>query len=290
MRGRMVERILDLYRRISASTKRDSGSAGITELLEELSTICLERLSRYERFRLLSKVSGKTYFAFKDGKSLSRPVNDALLLDDQSVTRRFLSAVASGDFTGLCSEDATKACYSLAIDFCCAVDLTKKGDQKTPGTFFECLISHFFSRRLGVNPKRQIEVLNLDMRTTLPTDFIYDLGADKPKFHLPVKTSTRERVIQVWGHQRILDGVYGTGRFRGVLVCMAETKLSHKTYEVIEICLPDQWRLYQMFIAQMERVYYLDLPSRYASLNDSFPRISVKPFGEFFFESERLME
>ena len=36
---------------------------------------------------------------------------------------------------------------------------------------------------------------------------------------------------------------------------LAETKLGQKSHEVIEICLPDQWRVYQMFIAQLWRVY-----------------------------------
>jgi hypothetical protein len=49
------------------------------------------------------------------------------------------------------------------------------------------------------------------------------LGDGKNRIHLPVKTSTRERVIQAWAHQRVLDGVYGVGRFKGVLVALAET-------------------------------------------------------------------
>jgi hypothetical protein len=40
-------------------------------------------------------------------------------------------------------------------------------------------------------------MLNLAMEATLPTGFVFDFGANRPKFHGPVKTSTRERVIQV---------------------------------------------------------------------------------------------
>jgi hypothetical protein len=128
------------------------------------------------------------------------------------------------------------------------------------------------------------------MKAKLPTDFVFDLGQDRAKFHLPVKTSTRERVIQVWAHQRVLDGVYGTGRFLGTLVCLSENKTDKKTREVIEICLPDQWRVYQMFVAQMKRVYYLDVPARYQELNKVFPKIIVKPFGEFYREIDALAE
>lgn len=168
--------------------------------------------------------------------------------------------------------------------------MTKDGDQKTPGTFFEYLIGHLFSRHLGVNPTDKLPVFNLDMEeTTLPTDFVFNLGKDKPKFHLPVKTSTRERVIQVWAHQRVLDGVYGTGRFLGTPVILAETKTDKRKKEVIEICLPDQWRIYQMHIAQLKRIYYLDVPASYDKLNSVFPPLSVKSFGHFFFELDDLI-
>src|SRR6058998_3677446 len=126
------------------------------------------------------------------------------------------------------------------------------------------------------------------MDATLPTDFIFDLGPNRPKFHVPVKTSTRERVIQVWAHQRVLDGVYGTGRFLGTPVILAETKTYRTKREVIEICLPDQWRIYQMHIAQLKRIYYLDVPVAYAHLNSVFPPINVRPFGQFFAEADAL--
>ena len=66
--------------------------------------------------------------------------------------------------------------------------------------------------------------------------------------------------------------------------------MDHKTKEVIEICLPDQWRLYQLFISQLKRVYYLDIPQKYLELNNYFPKIHVKQLGEFFHEKELLLE
>jgi hypothetical protein len=117
-----------------------------------------------------------------------------------------------------------------------------------------------------------------------------DLGPRKAKFHLPIKTSTRERVIQVWAHQRVLDGVYGTGRFLGTPVILAETKTDSKSKKVVEICLPDQWLIYQMHIAQLKRVYYLDVPVPYARLAGAFPRLYVRAFGDFFHEVDTLID
>jgi hypothetical protein len=122
-------------------------------------------------------------------------------------------------------------------------------------------------------------------QATLPTDYIFNLGEGLNKIHLPVKTSTRERVIQAWAHQRVLDGVYGVNTIKGVLAILAETKLDRGVLDVIEICLPDQWRVYQRFISRMDRVYYLDVPTAYAALA---PHIIVRPLGEMFAERAYL--
>ena len=37
-----------------------------------------------------------------------------------------------------------------------------------------------------------------------------------------------------------------------------------------------------MHIAQLKRIYYLDVPAAYSRLNDVFPPLIVKPFGHFF--------
>ena len=177
------------------------------------------------------------------------------------------------------------------MSFCVFNDLTAEKDQKTPGTFFEAFIGHFFSLTFGVKPRKKVEVLTVeDERSTLKTDYIFDLGPGRLKFHVPVKTSTRERAIQVWTHQHMLNGVYGGGRFRGMLVALAETKVNLKTLEVTEICLPAQWAVYQRFVARMDRIYYLDIPEKYAALATKFPYISVKTLGEFFVEKDTLRD
>lgn len=172
---------------------------------------------------------------------------------------------------------------------CCAgKDVTSKGDQKTPGTIFEWICAALIKSCLKVNPVRSLQVLNLDLKGNLPTDFVFDLGEEKPKFHLPVKTSTRERIIQVWAHQRVLDGVYGVGRFLAMPIILTETKLDSKKLEVIEICLPWQWRLYQMHIALLWNVCYLDAPNAYLNLDNKFPRIPVSTLGDVLKKGGRL--
>jgi hypothetical protein len=177
----------------------------------------------------------------------------------------------------------------MAISFCAASDINSVGDQKTPGTFFEYFVAYFFTWRVGVQPENRIKILNIDDEIKyLPTDFIFNLGAQKQKYHMPIKTSTRERSIMLWAHQRLIDGVYGNERFMGTPVLLAETKLDSKKREVVEICLPDQWRIYQLYVAKLKRIYYLDVPYAYKNLNSEFPPLAVKQFSDFFWEWDKL--
>ena len=279
---------LSAYQDLQDAFSADVKSVANQQSLAKIFAASCYYLSKLKTVELRSLVSNKEYFAFTDGNKVSRAVNKRLFLGEPTEWDVFCRAIASKKAPDLDAETITRIIYSVAVSFFCYIDLTKERDQKTPGTFFEYLIGHLFAWRLDVNPKIRLPVLNLDMEAMLPTDFIFDLGANRAKFHVPVKTSTRERVIQVWAHQRVLDGVYGTGRFLGTPVILGETKTDRQKREVIEICLPDQWRIYQMHIAQLKRIYYLDVPTTYEKLNEVFPPLSVKPFGQFFLEADTL--
>jgi hypothetical protein len=199
-----LQHIIQNYNDIKRLVGNDQISSD--ETLQSLRTLydaCVNRLGNYQEQDLISKVPDKEYFSFSNGQKMSRAINRPLFFDGRQHIDLFFNAVRDNDFTTITTDQITSACYTIAISFCICIDIEKSGDQKTPGTYFEYLIGCLFSRKLGVNPTKRLEVLNLDMQSTLPTDFIFDLGADQPKFHVPVKTSTRERVIQVWAHQRV---------------------------------------------------------------------------------------
>lgn len=281
--------VLLAYDRLKESGKQSPYSEEMTELLGVLYKQCSELLEQKEKLQLISKVQGKEYFAFSNGKKLSRAINASLYDPSEVQWQKLSSSIQSNSLREISSQEIQKTLYTIAISFCSAIDMIKDGDQKTPGTFFEYFAAYFFTWRVGVNPEKSIQVLNMDSEDTrLPTDYTYNLGANKPKFHMPVKTSTRERSIMLWAHQKLLDGVYGTGRFMGTPVLLAETKLDKRKREVVEICLPEQWRLYQLYISKLKRIYYLDMPNAYAELNNNFPPLIVKPFSDFFFEWDEL--
>lgn len=275
--------IIDLYESLGKNFDSIIGTDVATDLFFEVYKETSGFLSKTSNVKVRSLIPEKRYISFTlDGRIISRPINEEIFKSDLKIINKTFKYIKENKIQELDSSFITQSIYSITMSFCVSIDLIKKNDQKTPGTYFERLVGHLFSVFLGIKPIKEIEVLSLDSKMKLPTDFIFDLGKNKPKLHVPVKTSTRERVIQVWAHQRILDGVFGVGTFLGFLNCIGETKLDHSKREVIEICLPDQWNIYQRFIARLSKVYYLDLPRRYKELE------FVKPFGDFFHENTEL--
>lgn len=281
--------LLRKYDELRACAKEQYYCPDATDRLSELYAESLQFLSSVHKIDLISLVKDKNYFAFGVGQKFSRAINTALYDPAPNGWLEFTKAMKENSLKDYDSERLNKVLYSVVMAFCASVDLIKENDQKTPGTFFEYFIAYLFSWKLGVQPVNSIQILDIDEEhTRLPTDLVFNLGPKQTKFHVPVKTSTRERSIMLWAHQKLLDGVYGVGRFLGTPVLLAETKTDKAKKEVVEICVPDQWRLYQLYIAKLTRIYYLDLPRTYEKLNREFPPLAVRPFSEFFFESGQL--
>ena len=253
-----------------------------------------------EQVPLISNTTarGKNYIVFRHPESgkISRPVN--IDLYNEGIETNY-SGISKIDFfwdnvrnqtiSEQPAKSITSALYAIAMNYCCCADLID-GVKKNAGDYFEKLIGHLYSRHLNVCPSTQMNAVELDDTSiSLPTDFIFNLGPNKPKFHVPVKTSTRERVVEVWAQQRILDGAFGVGRFICLLTCIGETNLE-KNMSIGITCVPNQWINYQLFVSQIKRAYYLDVPDKYNDLNNRFPRIHVKEFGEFFHETEELYD
>jgi hypothetical protein len=282
------EPLAKLYDQLRDSATADLKSAAVAGKLASLCELSLKFVLRTAEFvDLVSNVPGKTYAMarLKKGSRSSRPINKALF--DPKIARSEIGSVLNGGTTTIGEERLGQLLYTLAMSYCLAVDLVSVGNKKSPGTFFEIFVGHLAARRFKANPARQIAIPSLEIENTLPTDFIFDLGPNKSKIHMPVKISTRERVVQAWAHQKVLEGVHGAGRFRGVLVILTETN-KQKEKSVVEVCLPGQWAAYQMYIAPMHRVYYFDVPKRYEPLRDNFPHIQIWPFSRFFREYSQL--
>lgn len=266
----------------------DSKSAKAGEAILRLAAISLKFLTKKcQLIDLVSRVPGKQYFSFKKANVVARPANRELFIPDPDAITRLWKQWLTETVN---STDFAKLTYTIALAPCLAMELFDRQNKKGPATFFECYIGHLFAKAVGVNPTKRVRLPVHGRNVLLTMDFLIDIGKNHRKVHLPVKMSTRERVVQAWAHQRLLNAAYGDGAYRGIMVLFSETKLDSRSLEVVEICVPDQWLAYQGLLAHMDRIYYFDVPARYQVLTEEFPSvITIKQFGEFFNEREAVL-
>jgi len=272
------------YKLLKKIASADLGGAATADLIADMTVYARGLLAGAERVPLTSRVPNKEYFGYR-GVCASRPINLGLFTDDAAEFVVSLANFRRG-MTGCSSEEITRATYCVALTIFAANDIHQVG-RKASATFFEVLIGHLVARLTGVNPRKKVRMP--ESGTELPTDYVFDMGQELRKLHLPLKTSTRERAVQAWVHQLVLDRIFGDGIYKGVLVVSAETKRNNASGEVIEICTPRQLQMYQSRVAKMSRVYYLDPPEAYLALSTSRPRLDVKPFGDIFGELTTLL-
>ena len=273
----------EAYANVRRACRDDWRSDAVSRAILELAVTSLHFLAaECDQITLNSLVPGKNYISFLRNRIVARPANrDLFLLEPERIAQEWHAWMRNRPDI----HDVGRIFYTVALAPCLAMELFDRNNKKGPATFFECMIGHFFAKLLGVNPSKNaaLSVPGRSVRMTM--DFLFETADDSPNIHLPVKMSTRERVVQAWAHQRLLDAAYGSARYKGIMILFSETKLDSRTHEVVEICVPDQWLAYQTHLAQMERIYYFDMPIRYRELTDAFPLvIQIRPFQELFTE------
>jgi hypothetical protein len=238
---------------------------------------------------LKSEVPGKEYFGFcqKVASSVvSRPANAALFSCNTDWVQNNWDDWILGK---LSAQESARLSYSAALAPCLALEVFDRQNKKGPATYFECFVGHTFARAMGKSPEKVVTLAVVGRQARMTMDFLFHLSRSV-RIHLAVKMSTRERVVQAWAHQRILNSAFGDGTYTGIMVLFGETKLDSRSLEVVEICVPDQWLVYQQHLSMMKRIYYFDTPSRYQQLTDSHPDvIQIKQFGQFFLEKEAVL-
>lgn len=299
----MPHRIAQEYNNMKLLFSRSALSDDVTRKFISINELCKTEIARMHVLPITSGSTavGKNYMVFSLTGNIvdkhSRPVNSDLYnagnqLDATGKTKVdiFFENLLRNQIPLQSAQDITEALYVISMNYCCCADLVD-GVKSNGGDYFEKFIGHLYARHLNREPSTLMTACELDDETIqIPTDYIFNLGPNLPKFHVPVKTSTRERCVEVWAQQRILDGAYGVGRFICLLTCLAETNYVSRNHSVDIVCVPNQWINYQLFISQVKRAYCLDMPARYEALNRRFPRIHVKQFGEFFHETTNLTD
>lgn len=271
------------YEQLKAISLKDLGGGSAAALISDMALRSRQILGRAKRVPLTSN-TGKNYFSFQ-GEEQSRPVNLGLYVDEEQEFERLLQAFRNG-FEGSSPDHIVRTTYSIAFSIFGAHEIHGVG-RKTSATFFEILIGHIVSRAIGVPPRKKVVIP--ESGAFLPTDYVFDPGKNRRKLHLPIKTSTRERAVQAWVHQLVLERIFGSDEYLGVFVVGSETKRNTKSGAVIEICVPGQFQMFQSRVTKMTRVYYLDPPKPYLDLATAHPRVDVRPFGEALADLPQLL-
>ncbi|POB49330.1 type II site-specific deoxyribonuclease [Vibrio vulnificus] len=206
----------------------------------------------------------KDYFGFKYGSEMSRPVLRCLYLNSFAEFSQGLDTVVSYIDTQnnkiLVPPALIDAIlYTALMSVSSCYDLFKSGSRKTPGTFYEVLVGHLMSLMLpSYRQGKHIEIPGESEKIT--TDIVFDNGSHG--IAIPVKITTRERIVQPFAHQRIINNVFGN-YFSSVFIGGSETKLGKQTRHVDDICVPGTIKLFVNHLSEISGFYYLDPPARY---------------------------
>lgn len=228
-----------------------------------------ELLDEHARSVDLSTCDGKRYMSWEVSDRMSRPLLKAKRGNAAKMRRAWNRLLKSGAPDRHCYdlgvEEANDAVYFVIAALAAGFDLWEPKSRKTPGTFFEIVIGSLLGRVLPTM-QRSAHVIIPNQAENVSTDIVFSKGGRgspaKAGLVVPVKITTRERVVQPYAHQRILDEVYGRGAFRSVLVCMSEMQRDKKN-NAKAICVPGTIRLFQEHLASLSGWYYLDPPQRY---------------------------
>ena len=277
-----LKQLLQRFAEIGASYRADRFELDVFPEIVRESFDILGRSAIRQHYNDISRGDArKSYWVFLSktrDTNISRPYRPSLFIDDFAEwSERWAHMVASID-TRSCTmryTDTQRVLYTASVAFFAAIDLSeRRGSRKTNGTFFEWLLGTLLVRTSNYTLTRHTPITAVSLEeskagsgdASVPTDIVLDPGDEKCKLVFPAKISTRERIGQIFTHQRILEAKF-PGRYRSALLCVSETQLMKRTHTVQETCVPTQIMLNKKYIADIDALYYLDPPFGY--INDA---------------------
>lgn len=280
-----MDDLLALFK--SAKIEYDQGGCPL-ELIRDTGAASLLKLKRDSKHFRLAKVGTKNYFGFKNRTKISRPCLEGLFCrakrDYESCWDSLIGAISQHEqMIRLDPEIIDKALYTTIMAFSVCFDLWKTSSRKTPGTLLEIILGSTIGSLLP-DHDREKQVIIPDSDQRIPTDIVFVPRNSGPNLVIPAKITTRERIVQPFAHQRILDSVFGKGEYISSLMCVSEMQRDRES-GAHEVCVPGTILLFQQHLATLEGIYYLDPPTRYLC-SDVTEKINIQSIGTFL--SSRL--
>jgi len=266
----------------AAKQRYDTSQPSLAECFD-ITRACLAKLDseatlrRYGEFRGLPNIE---YWVAEGNGNLSRPYRPELFLENlddfDKAAVSFQEQMDDDEITD--AELFEKVTYTVVSSFCLCYDIWKPKSRKTPGTFFEvfmgsvCYIRYPQPRfqltkhipiTVDVPDDEQVEDDGALQGNSVSTDLVITNSETGRGAVIPLKITTRERIVQPFAHQRILDSAFPE-RSRSYLTCISEVQRDDKTTSVKQICVPGTVALFQKHLAELSGLYYCDIPQRYA--------------------------
>ena len=275
---------MDQLHTIYSNLKRDYDAHAID--IADIATItsyCLAKLTTEANTINLGTINGKSYSAFQYSNKLSRPyLPDIFMGNPESFAADWQSILSKIDTYDMCiNEDPgtiNATLYTAIMSFAICYDLWKTSSRKTPGTYFEVILGSLLGKILP-DCTRSKHIPLPGYAESVSTDIVFMKHDGNHALVIPAKITTRERIVQPYAHQAILNSVFGPDHYRSVLVCVSETQRDGPN-NVKEICVPGTIRLFQEHLAKLSGIYYLDPPTRYIQ-DDLTSILNVSSLGYF---------
>lgn len=248
-----------------AKESYDAGGRPLDEICN-ISKYCITSLAKNSRQRAQASLGSKHYHVFLSKANVSRPIlTDLFITTPKEFIANWTELIASCNSTThritLTPAKINKTLYTSIMAFSACYDLWQPSSRKTPGTYFEVLLGSILGMLLP-NCVRSKHIPIPNSEENVSTDIVFTNSQNGNGLVIPVKITTRERIVQPFAHQRILDSVFGIDRFHSILVCASELQRDGDD-NVNEICVPGTIKLFQSHLAKLKAIYYLDPPTRY---------------------------
>ena len=311
---------MDLLKKLFVKASKDyNSSTPHYDTCRQLALHCHGKLTAESRFGHYGYFNGRPpvpYSVFAlSAESVSRPVRGDLYIADNRHFHQEHDDVISmlRDVNHRWNPDdherANRVVYTAIMSLACCFDLWQRSSRKTPGTFFEVFVAGLlqsvfpdavFSKHISLaSIVHDVEVApepltgnsleeESDEKASVSTDIVIGIRGRPGGVVVPLKITTRERIVQPFAHQRILDSAFGEGYYRSLIVCISETQLDDKTKSVKQVCVPGTIKLFQKYLAPVAGLYYCDLPQRYAA-QDMKLIVNVRSVGHFFVDLRAIL-
>lgn len=271
----------------------------------------LEYNAEYKYFGSFYGDKNIEYYSFYNGNEVSRPIRPDIFINNKNEFNDLFCYVielskdiALKDFNDLKKipydnfyeffDIIQRVIYTAVMSVASCFDLYKRSSRKTPGTFFEILMAallmellpnEIFSKHIPLINGINREDIGLDNESSsLSTDIVIKSRYNINKgVVIPLKITTRERIVQPFAHQRILDSFFGKDQYKSYIMCISETQQDMRYAKVNHICVPGTIILYQKYLADIDGISYCDLPERY-SKEDLAKVINISYIGQAILE------